>query len=87
MKIPNLEIKKQDNNDGYMLKWPFRMIIVGDSSRGKANLVMYTILSTKVFNKPDIVYYYDRNILQDKIQYLKSIFDKIKSKIGYDFWC
>ena len=31
------------------------------------------------------MYFYGRNILQDKIQYLKSISDKIKSKIGYDF--
>ena len=69
-----------------MLKWPFRMIIVGESSRGKTNLmIMYMILSTKLFNRLDIVYYYGRNILQDKIQYLKSISDKIKSKKGYDF--
>ena len=61
------------------------MVIVGDSSRGKTNLVMYMILSTKVCNKPDIVYYYGRNIQQDKIQYLKSISDKMKEKIGYDF--
>ena len=31
------------------------------------------------------MYYYGRNIQQDKIQYLKSISDKIKEKIGYDF--
>ena len=43
------------------------------------------ILSCKFFNKPDIVYYYGRNIQQDKIQYLKSISDKMKEKIGYDF--
>ena len=85
MKIPNLDVKNQDDDDGYVLKWPFRMIVVGNSSRGKTNLVMYMILSTKFFNKPDIAYYYGRNILQDKIQYLKSISDKIKSKIGYDF--
>ena len=61
------------------------MVSVGDSSRGKMNLVMYMILSTKFFNKPDIVYYYGRNINQDKIQYLKTISDKMKQKIGYDF--
>ena len=43
MKIPNLDVKKQEDNDEYSLKWPFRMIIVGDSSRGKTNLVMYMI--------------------------------------------
>ena len=84
MKIPNLDMKKIDDNDSYVLKWPFRMIIVGDSSRGKTNLVMYMILSAKFF-KPDIIYYYGRNIEQDKIKYIKSISDKLKSQIGYDF--
>ena len=46
---------------------------------------MYMILSCKFFNKPDIIYYYGRNIQQDKIQYLKSISDKMKEKLGYDF--
>ena len=60
------------------------MIIVGDSSRGKTNLIMYMILSAKFF-KPDVIYYYGRNIEQDKIKYIKSISDKLKSQIGYDF--
>ena len=85
MKIPNLDMNKKDDNDDYILKWAFRMIVVGDSSRGKTNLTIYMILSGKFFNKPDIIYYYGRNIEQDKIQYIKSISDKIKSKIGYDF--
>ena len=84
MKIPNLDMKKKNDNDSYILKWPFRMIIVGDSSRGKTNLVMYMILSAKFF-KPDVIYYYGRNIEQDKIKYIKSISDKLKSQIGYDF--
>ena len=84
MKIPNLDMKKKDNNDSYILKWPFRMSISGDSSRGKTNLVMYMILSAKFF-KPDVIYYYGRNIEQDKIKYIKSISDKIKSQIQYDF--
>ena len=85
MKIPNLDMNKKEDDNNYILKWPFRMVIVGDSSRGKTNLTMYMILSGKFFNKPDIIYYYGPNIEQDKIQYLKSISDKIKSKIGYDF--
>ena len=84
MKIPNLDMNKKDNNDSYILKWPFRMSISGDSSRGKTNLVMYMILSAKFF-KPDVIYYYGRNIEQDKIKYIKSISDKLKSHIGYDF--
>ena len=84
MKIPNLDMKKKDNNDSYILKWPFRMSISGDSSRGKTNLVMYMILSAKFF-KPDVIYYYGRNIEQDKIKYIKSISDKLKSQIQYDF--
>ena len=84
MKIPNLDMKKKDCNDSYILKWPFRMCISADSSRGKTNLVMYMILSAKFF-KPDVIYYYGRNIEQDKIKYIKSISDKIKSQIGYDF--
>ena len=83
MKIPNLDMNKKDDNDSYILKCP-RMIIVGDSSRGKTNLVMYMILSAKFF-KPDVIYYYGRNIEQDKIKYIKSISDKLKSQIGYDF--
>ena len=86
MKIPNLDMKKKDDNDSYILKWPFRMVIVGDSSRGKTNLVMYMILSGKFFNQPDIIFYYGRNIEQDKIKYLKNISNKIKSKIEYDFF-
>ena len=46
---------------------------------------MFMTLSTSFFNKPDIIYYYGRNIQQDKIQYLKSISDKMKENIGYDF--
>ena len=84
MKIPNLDMNKKDNNDSYILKWPFRMSISGDSSRGKTNLVMYMILSAKFF-KPDVIYYYGRNIEQDKIKYIKSISDKLKSQIQYDF--
>ena len=84
MKIPNLDMKKKDNNDSYILKWPFRMSISGDSSRGKTNLVMYMILSAKFF-KPDVIYYYGRNIEQDKIKYIKCISDKLKSQIQYDF--
>ena len=84
MKIPNLDMNKKDNNDSYILKWPFRMSISGDSSRGKTNLVMYMILSAKFF-KPDVIYYYGRNIEQDKIKYIKSISDKLKSQIAYDF--
>ena len=84
MKIPNLDMNKKDNNDSYILKWPFRMSISGDSSRGKTNLVMYMILSAKFF-KPDVIYYYGRNIEQDKIKYIKSISDKLKSQIGYNF--
>ena len=85
MKIPNLDIKKETDDDKYILKWPFRLLVIGDSSRGKTNLVMFMILSCRFFNKPDIIYYYGRNIQQDKIQYLKSISDKMKEKIGYDF--
>ena len=85
MNIPNLDINKEEDDNSYILNWPFRMVIVGDSSRGKTNLVMYMIVSTNIFNKPDIVYYYGRNINQDTIQKLKSISDKMKEKIGYDF--
>ena len=85
MKIPNLDVIKKECDHDYILKWPFRMLIIGDSSRGKTNLVMYMILSCKFFNKPDIIYYYGRNIKQDKIEYLKSISDKMKEKTGYDF--
>ena len=85
MKIPNLDVIKKECDNDYILKWPFRMLIIGDSSRGKTNLVMYMILSCKFCNKPDIIYYYGRNIKQDKIEYLKSISDKMKEKIGYDF--
>ena len=84
MKIPNLDMNKKDNDNQYVLKSPFRMCISGDSSRGKTNLVMYMILSTKFF-KPDVVYYYGRNIDQCKIKYIKSISEKVKRKIGYDF--
>ena len=84
MKIPNLDMNKKDDSNPYILKWPFRIIIVGDSNRGKTNLVMYMILSAKFFN-PDVIYYYGRNIEQDKIKYIKSISDKLKSQIGYDF--
>ena len=83
MKIPNLDMNKKEDYDDYILKRPFRMVVVGDSSRGKTNLVMYMILSGQFFNKPDKIYYYGRTIEQDKIQYLKSISDKLKSKIGY----
>ena len=86
MKIPNLDLNKKECDDNYILKWPFRLLVVGDSSRGKTNLIIYMILSCKFFNKPDIIYYYGRNIQQDKIQYLKSISDKMKEKIGYDFF-
>ena len=86
MKIPNLDVdKKNDLDSSYILKWPIRMIIVGDSSRGKTNLIIYMIISGQFFNKMDISYYYGRNIEQDKIQKLKCISDKLKSKIGYDF--
>ena len=86
MKIPNLDLSKKECNNDYILKWPFRLLVIGDSSRGKTNLIIYMILSCKFFDKPDIVYYYGRNIQQDKIQYLKSISDKMKNKIGYDFF-
>ena len=85
MKIPNLDVNKKECENNYILKWPFRLLIIGDSSRGKTNLVMFMVLTTTFFNIPDIVYYYGRNIQQDKIQYLKSISDKMKEKIGYDF--
>ena len=85
MRIPNLDMNKTEDSDDYILTWPFRMIISGDSSRGKTNLTMYMILSGKFLNKVDIIYYFGRNIEQDKIKYIKSISDKLKSKIGYDF--
>ena len=85
MKIPNLDVNKKEYSDDYILKWPFRLLFIGDSSRGKTNLVMFMVLSTRFFNKPDVIYYYSRNIQQDEIQYLKSISDKMKQKIGYDF--
>ena len=56
MKITKVDIKKIEDNDKYSLKWPFRMITIADSSRGKANLILYVIVSTKFFNKPYIIY-------------------------------
>ena len=47
---------------------------------------MFMTLSTSFFNKPDIMYYYGRNIQQDKIQYLKSISDKMKEKLDMILW-
>ena len=86
MKIPNLDLNKKVCDNNYLLKWPFRLLVVGDSSSGKTNLIVFMILSCKFFDRPDIIYYYGRNIQQDKLQYLKSISDKMKEKIGYDFF-
>ena len=85
MKIPNSDFNKKECDNNYILKWPFRLLVVGDSSRGKTNAIIFMILSCEFFDRPDIIYYYGRNIKQDKIQYLKSISDKMKEKIGYDF--
>ena len=35
MKIPHLDLNKKECKDGYILKWPFRLLVIGDSSRGK----------------------------------------------------
>ena len=67
MKIPNLDMNKKENNNNYLLIWPFRMVIIGDSSRGKSNLVMYMILCCKFFNRPDLIYYYGRKLLTRNI--------------------
>ena len=60
------------------------MIVVGDSSRGNIHLILYMIMSTKFFNTPDIIYYYGCNILQDKIQYLREIYQQISKQVGYE---
>ena len=49
MKIPNLDLNKKECDNNYILKWPFRLLVIGDSSRGKTNLVMYMILSCFFF--------------------------------------
>ena len=35
MKMPNIDINKKKYDDNYILKWPFRLLLIGDSSRGK----------------------------------------------------
>ena len=87
MRVPKVSKNKGSSyieNEGYILRWPFSMIIVGKSGCGKTNRLLYMILSTKFFNKPDIIYYYGANIYQDDIQYLKEITDRISKKVGYN---
>ena len=55
----------------YLLRWPFNMIFVGKTGVGKSNLLLHMILSTKFFNKPDIIYYYGPNAYQDDMKYVK----------------
>ena len=86
MKIPRVNKSGSGfiEDEDYILRWPFNMVIIGRTGAGKGNLLLHMILTGKVFNKPDIIYYYGPNAYQDDMKYLKIITDQISRKIGYE---
>ena len=83
MKIPNYDKKqntasKKLNNifDEY-----FRLLIAGESGRGKTNVLMHILRKPLVYY--DKIYIYSPNLHQEKIQDLKEIMDSISEKVGY----
>ena len=87
MKIPRVNKSSSGfiEDEKYLLRWPFNMVVVGKTGAGKGNVLLHMIVSTKVFNIPDIIYYYGPNAYQDDMTYLKNITDAISRKIGYEF--
>ena len=75
---------KYKNNHQYLPIWPFRLLMTGDSSCGKTNLVI-NLLNYLYYDK---VYIYTKDITEPKYQKIKDFFDGIcveaKEKYGED---
>ena len=84
MKIPNYDIKKEDNkkrsyND--FINEEYRMLVCSQSGCGKTNTVIHMLRQPLVYY--DKIYLYTPNNHQDKIRDLKEMMDIISKMVGY----
>ena len=73
MRLPNYDLNlgsRNTDNDNYIVKWPFSMIIIGKSGYGKTNLLIHMILSCRFRNKFDRIYYFDLTSISGKFNIL-----------------
>lgn len=70
--------KKYINKHPLAPKWPFRLLICGDSGCGKTNLFMNLIFSLLHFNK---LYIYTKMLNEDKYEFINNFFELIDHMI------
>ena len=87
MEIPNYD-SNIDKTNSYKQLYQFmpgdifRLLIVGNSSSGKTNLLYHILMKPLVFY--DQIHLYAKNLEQDKYQNMIKIFDEISQSVGYN---
>ena len=86
MEIPNYDSdtknKKFRQLYSYMPNDTFRMLICGNSGRGKTNLLYHILI--KPLLHYDEIYLYAKNLDQEKYQNLMNKMNEMSEKINYD---
>ena len=87
MEIPNYDTndnpdKKYKQLFPYMPSDTFRMLICGNSGRGKTNLLYHMLIKPLLYY--DEIYLYARNLEQDKYQKLIQKMRELSSQLGYE---